>query len=206
VKRAPIAAIFTALAFGAFVVPQPQAQTLPVLAIGTLDQSRAGSFVDLSGLTYNLENGVRANELGGFGSAIAYASGETFLALPDRGPNAVEFDDTIDTTASYVNRFHTVKMHLVPNTTGAGLPFTLTPELQSITLLWSLTPLVYGSGAGLGVGSGVPPTCASPTTALASTPPTSTALTSMSLTAHRPAPPLVRLASILFRDQSQPGR
>lgn len=48
-------------------------------------------------------------------------------------------------------------MHLVPNTTGAGLPFTLTPELQSITLLWSLTPLVYGSGAGLGVGSGVPP-------------------------------------------------
>jgi hypothetical protein len=157
VKTAPIAAIFTALAFGAFVVPQPQAQALPVLAIGTLDQSRAGSFVDLSGLTYNLENGVRANELGGFGSAIAYASGETFLALPDRGPNAVEFDDTIDTTASYVNRFHTVKMHLVPNTTGAGLPFTLTPELQSITLLWSLTPLVYGSGAGLGVGSGVPP-------------------------------------------------
>jgi len=48
-------------------------------------------------------------------------------------------------------------MHLVPNTTGAGLPFTLTPELQSIILLWSLTPLVYGSGAGLGVGSGVPP-------------------------------------------------
>ena len=156
-KRAPLAAIFTALAFGALVVPQPQAQTLPVLAIGTLDQSRAGSFVDLSGLTYSLENGVRANELGGFGSAIAYASGDTFLALPDRGPNAVEFDDAIDSTASYVNRFHTVKMHLVPNTTGAGLPYTLTPELQSTTLLWSLTPLVYGSGAGLGVGSGVPP-------------------------------------------------
>jgi hypothetical protein len=55
VKTAPIAAIFTALAFGAFVVPQPQAQTPPVLAIGTLDQSRAGSFVDLSGFTYNLE-------------------------------------------------------------------------------------------------------------------------------------------------------
>ena len=88
-KRAPIAAIFTALAFGAFVVPQPQAQTLPVLAMGTLDQSRAGSFADLSGLTYNLENGVPANSLGGFGSAIAYASGNTFLALPDRGPNAV---------------------------------------------------------------------------------------------------------------------
>jgi len=155
VKKAPVVFIFSALAVGAFSISQ--AQTLPVLAIGTLDQSRAGSFVDLSGLTYNLENGVRANELGGFGSAIAYASGNTFLALPDRGPNAVEFDDAIDNTASYINRFHTVKMQLTPNTSGSGLPFTLTPELKATTLLWSLTPLVYGSGEGLGVGSGKPP-------------------------------------------------
>lgn len=154
-KKAPVVFIFSALAVGAFSISQ--AQTLPVLAIGTLDQSRAGSFVDLSGLTYNLENGVRANELGGFGSAIAYASGNTFLALPDRGPNAVEFDDAIDNTASYINRFHTVKMQLTPNTSGSGLPFTLTPELKATTLLWSLTPLVYGSGEGLGVGSGKPP-------------------------------------------------
>ena len=154
-KKAPVVFIFSALAVGAFSISQ--AQTLPVLAIGTLDQSRAGSFVDLSGLTYNLENGVRANELGGFGSAIAYASGDTFLALPDRGPNAVEFDDAIDNTASYINRFHTVKMQLTPNTSGSGLPFTLTPELKATTLLWSLTPLVYGSGEGLGVGSGKPP-------------------------------------------------
>ena len=76
--------------------------------------------------------------------------GDTFLAVPDRGPNAVEFDDAIDNTASYVNRFHTIKMDLVPNTNGTGLPFTLTPELQKTTLLWSLTPLVYGSGSGLG--------------------------------------------------------
>jgi len=155
VKKAPVVFIFSALAVGAFSISQ--AQTLPVLAIGTLDQSRAGSFVDLSGLTYNLENGVRANELGGFGSAIAYASGDTFLALPDRGPNAVEFDDAIDNTASYINRFHTVKMQLTPDTSGSGLPFTLTPELKATTLLWSLTPLVYGSGEGLGVGSGKPP-------------------------------------------------
>ena len=154
-KKAPVVFIFSALAVGAFSISQ--AQTLPVLAIGTLDQSRAGSFVDLSGLTYNLENGVRANELGGFGSAIAYASGDTFLALPDRGPNAVEFDDAIDNTASYINRFHTVKMQLTPDTSGSGLPFTLTPELKATTLLWSLTPLVYGSGEGLGVGSGKPP-------------------------------------------------
>lgn len=157
VKKAPVSTTLIALAIGAFTIPQAQAQTLPVLAIGTLDQSRAGSFEDLSGLTYTLENGVRANELGGFGSAITYASGDTFLALPDRGPNAVEFDDAIDNTASYVNRFHTIKMQLVPNTTGTGLPFTLTPELKATTLLWSLTPLVYGSGTGLGVGSGVPP-------------------------------------------------
>ena len=127
-----------------------------LLAVGTLDASRAGTFQDVSGLTYPLENGVRANELGGFGSAIAYASGNTFLALPDRGPNAVEFDDAIDNTASYVNRFHTITMDLEPNTT-TGLPFTLTPTLRTTTLLSSITPLVYGSGAGLGVGSGRPP-------------------------------------------------
>ena len=146
-----------ALSLGAFGVLNSGAQTLPVLAIGTLDQSRAGSFVDVSGLTYKLENGVRANELGGFGSAIAYASGNTFLALPDRGPNAVPFDSAIDDTASYINRFHTIKMTLAPNTSGIGLPFTLTPDLKQTTLLWSLTPLVYGTGEGLGVGSGKPP-------------------------------------------------
>ena len=149
----------TSFAFilGAISAANSPAQTLPLIAQGTLDQSRAGSFADLSGLTYSLENGVPANNLGGFGSAITYASGDTFLAVPDRGPNAVEFDDAIDNTASYVNRFHTIKMDLVPNTNGTGLPFTLTPELQKTTLLWSLTPLVYGSGSGLGVGSGVPP-------------------------------------------------
>ena len=145
-----------ALALGLTASPRSQAQTFPVLAIGTLDQSRAGTFQDLSGLTYKLENGVRANELGGFGSAITYAGGNTFLALPDRGPNAVEFDDAIDNTASYINRFHTIEMELVPNHSGSGLPYTLTPELKETTLLWSLTPLVYGSGEGLGVGSGVP--------------------------------------------------
>lgn len=134
-----------------------QAQTLRLLAVGTLNGSRAGSLADLSGLKYNLENGAPANLLGGLGSALAYASGDTFIALPDRGPNAIEFDDNIDNTVSYVNRFHTITMHLQPNTTGVGLPFTLVPEMRATTLLWSLTPLVYGDGFGLGVGSGVPP-------------------------------------------------
>ena len=117
---------------------------------------RAGSFADLSGLNYSLENGAPANLLGGFGSAIAYASGNTFLALPDRGPNAISFNSNLDDTVSYINRFHTITMDLDPNKTGTGLPFTLTPTLRATTLLWNWTPLVYGSGAGLGIGSGVP--------------------------------------------------
>src|SRR5580704_17783111 len=83
------------------IAPQSQAQ-INLLATGTLDQTRAGSFADLSGLNYTLENGVKATELGGFGSAIAYVGGNIFLALPDRGPNAVTFDPAIDNTASYV--------------------------------------------------------------------------------------------------------
>jgi len=130
---------------------------ISLLAVGTLDKSRAGTFQDLSGLTYNLENGVRANELGGFGSAITNAGGFTFLALPDRGPNAVPFDSNIDDTVSYINRFHAITMNLSPNRSGSPLPFNLTPKLRATTLLWSLTPLVYGSGSGLGVGSGAPP-------------------------------------------------
>ncbi len=131
--------------------------TLPLIALGTLDKSRAGDWADLSGLHYKLENGAQANLLGGFGSAITYVSGNTFLALPDRGPNAIEFNDAIDNTASYINRFHTITMELKPNKSKSGLPFTLTPELKATTLLWSPTPLVYGTGEGLGVGSGVPP-------------------------------------------------
>jgi hypothetical protein len=135
----------------------PQAKAaVTLIANGTLTGSSPGYYTDLSGLDYTLENGVSAALLGGLGSGIAYAGANTFLALPDRGPNAVSFDSAIDDTASYVNRFHTIHMDLQPNT-GAGLPFLLTPTLQSTTLLWSQTPLVYGTGQGLGVGSGVPP-------------------------------------------------
>jgi len=156
VKKTSVCSAIMALAFGLLTASHSQAE-ITLLAVGTLDQSRAGSFADLSGLTYNLENGVPANSLGGFGSGIAYASGNVFLALPDRGPNAVSYDSAIDDTASYINRFHTVTMDLDPNRTGTGLPFTLTPTLRATTLLWSLTPLVYGTGSGLGVDSGVPP-------------------------------------------------
>jgi len=127
-----------------------------LIAVGSLTESRAGANADLSGLTYSLENQAPANLLGGLGSAITYDSGTKFLLLPDRGPNAVTFDPLIDNTVSYINRFHTVQMQLDANPTGP-LPFTLSARLQDTTLLWSGDPLVYGTGAGLGVGSGVPP-------------------------------------------------
>jgi hypothetical protein len=152
-KTIRLISLFTAaLALASSLV---QAQP-SLIAIGSLTESRAGANADLSGLTYPLENQAPANLLGGLGSAIAYDAGKKFLLLPDRGPNAVTFDPLIDNTVSYVNRFHTVQMDLDRNPAGP-LPFTLTARLQDTTLLWSLAPLVYGTGAGLGVGSGVPP-------------------------------------------------
>jgi len=132
---------------------QLHSQQFPLLAVGTLDESRAGAWADVSGLAYTLENGAPANKLGGIGSAITYAGGNAFLALPDRGPNAVAFNPAVDDTVAYVNRFHTVHLNLTPNHSSSGLPFELKPLLQQTTLLWSATPLLYGSVNG----SGVPP-------------------------------------------------
>ncbi len=99
---------------------------------------------------------MRADILGGMGSALAYAGGNVFLAAPDRGPNANAYNSALDDTTSYVSRFHTVKLELTPNQSGNGLAFNLTPSLRKTTLLSSPTALSYGSGAGLGVGSGAP--------------------------------------------------
>jgi hypothetical protein len=157
VKHASIRLLLAVCTLHVASAAQLHSQTLQLLAVGTLNHSRAGDWADVSGLTYKLENGVPANYLGGFGSAITYVGGNEFLALPDRGPNAVEFNDKVDNTVAYVNRFHTVHLNLQPNTSGSGLPFELKPELQHTTPLWSATPLVYGIGNGLGIGSGVPP-------------------------------------------------
>lgn len=134
---------------------------IDLIAIGSV----SGAYEDLSSETAApLENGVAGNRLGGLGSGMAYAGGNTFLAIPDRGPNAVPYDAAIDDTASYINRFHTFNLSLAPSDPSAvltsdpatALPFVLTPTLRHTTLLSSRTRLVYGSGAGLGVGSGVP--------------------------------------------------
>lgn len=132
-----------------------------LIAVGSLTSSSAGPNADLSGLTNTLENGAPANLLGGFGSGITWASGNTFLAVPDRGPNAVPWASSLDDTDSYIERFHTISMDLEPNS-GTGLPFTLTPTLQATTLFFSASPLVYGPGGevdnlGNTIGSGVPP-------------------------------------------------
>ena len=133
--------------------------SVDLIAIGSLD-----SFADLSGLTAPLENGLAGNILGGMGSGFAWAGGNTFLATPDRGPNATAYNSAVDDTTSYISRFQTLTMNLTANTSGTGLAFNLTPTLTATTLLSSATPLVYGTGAGLGnkidgvtaIGSGAP--------------------------------------------------
>jgi len=91
-------------------------------------------------------NSARLAEPGGF----AYAGGNTFLATPDRGPNATPYNPLVDDTASYIDRFQTFKLQLTPSS--GALPYTLTPVLTATTLLSSATPLIYGTGA-LGTGT-----------------------------------------------------
>jgi hypothetical protein len=155
VRKALLCLALLTIALGFVATSQLKAQ-VNLLAVGSLTSSSAGSYADLSGLHDTLENGAPANLLGGLGSGLAYASGNTFLALPDRGPNAVSYDSFVDDTVTYIPRYHTITMDLTPNS-GAGLPFRLTPELRNTTLLFSLIPLVYGTGENLAVGSGVPP-------------------------------------------------
>ncbi len=146
----------TLFAFACCTVSVLQMHAQPTLiARGTLTSSRAGYYKDLSGLNYTLENGVPANLLGGLGSGLTYVSGNTFLAVPDRGPNAVSYNSLIDDTVSYIERFHTIEMKLQPNK--GSLPFTIEPRLVDTTLLHALLPLSYGSGTPFGVPSGVPP-------------------------------------------------
>ena len=109
-----------------------------LLGIGSLNGTD-----DLSGLTGTLESGVKANVLGGLGSGLAYAGNNTFIALPDRGPNAQPYSggSAVDNTTSYIPRLQTISMQLTASSN--GLPFTVTPILTSTTLLFNATPLNY---------------------------------------------------------------
>lgn len=124
-----------------------------LIAIGTV----SGLYQDFATQTAGLlENGFPGNRLGGIGSGLAYAGGNTFLAIPDRGPNAFAYNPLVDNTVSYINRFHTFNLSLAPSDPSSPLPFTLTPMLTATTLLSSRTPLYYGAGATVGLGSGAP--------------------------------------------------
>jgi hypothetical protein len=154
-KRFPCR-VFLSLAFCSSLLASRAAAQPSLLAVGSVTDSHDGPNVDLSGLTYSLENGVPANLLGGLGSGLTYASGNKFLAIPDRGPNATPGDPLIDNTCSYINRFQTITMELTSRKDPSGLPFSVNAHLIDTTLLWSATDLVYGAGNGV-TPSGVPP-------------------------------------------------
>ncbi len=142
----------------AAVIATPAHAAVTLLAKGALSGT-----TDLSGLTGRLENGLAGNILGGLGSGLAYAGGNTFIAVPDRGPNATPYNSAVDDTTSYISRLQTITMSLTQSASGSALPFTLTPTLTQTTLLSSATALIYGTGAGLGnksdgtpLGSGAP--------------------------------------------------
>ncbi len=120
----------------------PPAHAIDLIAIGSL-----GASTDLSGLSGMLENGVdAANVLGGIGSGLAWAGGNSFIALPDRGPNATGYAGgaAVDNTTSYIARLQTVQLTLGKAPSGS-LPYTLTPTLKATTLLSSSTALSYGA-------------------------------------------------------------
>lgn len=127
--------------------------SVDLIATGAL----SGQSTDLSAETAApLENGAPGNLLGGIGSGIAYAGCNTFLAIPDRGPNAISYNAGVSDTTSYIDRFQTIIMDLEPSAPGAALPFQLTPTLTDTTLLRTAQPLVYGSGVDFGLASGEP--------------------------------------------------
>ncbi|HVO96389.1 MAG TPA: esterase-like activity of phytase family protein [Terriglobales bacterium] len=146
--------ILTTFLLAGFTLLPRSAQADPkLIAIGRV----SGLYEDFAPQTADpLENGFPGNRLGGIGSGLAYAGGTTFIAIPDRGPNAVVYNPLVDNTNSYINRFHTFNLSLSPSDPGSPLPFTLTPMLTKTTLLSSRTPLYYGTGAAVALGSGAP--------------------------------------------------
>ena len=124
-----------------------------LIAIGSLDASGRDRSAQTGAA---LENGRPGNLLGGMGSGLAYAGGSTFLAVPDRGPNAVAYNSLVDDTTSFIDRFHTLHLRLAPSAAGAALPFVLSSQLRSTTLFHSRSPLLYGDGVAAGLPSGAP--------------------------------------------------
>lgn len=104
------------------------------------------SGTDLSGLTGTLEDGTPHNQLGAFGSAIAWAGGDTYIVTPDRGPNASSYNPAIDNTTSYIERFHQLNITVTPDA-GSATGYSVNASLGKTTLLSSVTPLVGSASA-----------------------------------------------------------
>ncbi|TSA41360.1 MAG: esterase-like activity of phytase family protein [Methylococcaceae bacterium] len=130
------------------LIAAPVAQAdVNLIAIGQVN----GAYQDLSPRTSDvLENGTPGNMLGGIASGLAYAGGNTFITIPDRGPNAVAYNPNVDDTVSYINRFQTFNLALAANPdydalTVGSLPYILSPQLTATTLLSSKQALIYGT-------------------------------------------------------------
>ncbi|BCQ27493.1 esterase-like activity of phytase family protein (plasmid) [Caballeronia sp. NK8] len=150
--RARVCALSLALSASVVACSSAWAR-VDLIAIGEL----SGLVADRSKATAApLENGAPGNLLGGLGSGLAYAGCDTFLATPDRGPNAISYNKAIDDTASYINRFQTLILRLEAGGKGDALPYALNPKLVQTTLLHAREPLVYGDGAAYGVPDGAP--------------------------------------------------
>lgn len=116
VKACALGALLSFLTFGA-----------PIELVGVAAIS--GSSKDLSGLTETITfpaGSMPHNQLGGFGSAIAYSGwGNKFIATPDRGPG--------DGAPSpyYFDRFHEINMSVNPATKTIDFQLTGTKLLRN---------------------------------------------------------------------------
>lgn len=147
----------------------PTAANVVFFGHGALSGSSAGANTDLSGLSAPLENGIAGNFLGGIGSGLAYAGGTTFIATPDRGPNATPYNPVVDDTVSYISRFQTLDLTLTLNPAGSPLPFSVGTRLTKTTLLSSPALLNYGAGQGTKIDGVTPIGSGAPATNTAST-------------------------------------
>lgn len=152
-RQLALTAIASLLAMSAMSVMSNANATVDLIAKGKI----SGTISDLSRETAApLENGAPGNLLGGLGSGMSYAGCNAFVALPDRGPNAISYNAAIDDTVSYINRFETFRLSLSATPAGSDLPYALTPKLVDTTLLHTSDRLVYGNGAAAGVPNGAP--------------------------------------------------
>jgi|GEM_PF-279800 len=108
-----------------------------------------GSGIDSSGLGAGLlEDGVSPkNALNGFGSGLAYAGGNKFFALCDRGPNKVQYAGgaDVDYTTSFPCRFQRFNITLTKVDSSLIRVDTLTSGDIGIYSQYSVVPQLTGS-------------------------------------------------------------